>query len=294
MPDIFLSYVREDKDQAQRLAQALERQGWCVFWDRSSIHIGEALDEVIENAIAQCRCMIVGWSRLANKSDWVWGEANTGRERRILLPLKFEAVEPPIVFRRIRTEDFCNWRGEEASSEFQALCKSVRRLLGEPAQFSPPAADLAKAVETSPPLIQANRLVTEPEMIVIPAGSFAMGGDQYDNEKPIHTVTFAKPFKLGKYPVTFDEYDVFAEQTGLAKPDDEGLGRGRRPVINASWQDAITYAAWLRETTGQPYRLPSEAEWEYACRAGSRGEFFGATTPVWLNTMPGLTKMPQA
>ncbi|OHX34104.1 hypothetical protein BJL95_06345 [Methylomonas sp. LWB] len=274
MPDIFLSYVREDKEQAQRLAQALERQGWCVFWDRSSIHIGEDLDEVIENAIEQCRCMIVGWSRLAKKSDWVRGEATIGRERRILLPLKFETVEPPIAFRSLHTEDFSDWRGEEASSEFQALCKSVRRLLGEPAQFSPPAADLAKAVETSPPLIQANRLVTEPEMIIIPAGSFAMGGDQYDNEKPIHTVTFAKPFKLGKYPVMFVEYDVFAEQTGRAKPEDLGWGRGRRPVINVTWQDAADYAAWLRETTGKPYRLPSEAEWEYACRAGSRGEFF--------------------
>lgn len=273
MPDIFLSYVREDKEQAQRLAQALERQGWCVFWDRSSIHIGEDLDEVIENAIEQCRCMIVGWSRLAKKSDWVLGEATIGRERRILLPLKFETVEPPIAFRSLHTENFSDWRGEEASSEFQALCKSVRRLLGEPAQYSAPASTV-KAFENSPAPIDANRRSFEPEMIVIPAGSFAMGGNQRQKGKPLHTVTFAKPFKLGKYPVMFSEYDVFAEQTGRAKPDDRGWGRGRRPVVNVSWQDAVAYAAWLREATGQSYRLPSEAEWEYACRAGIHGEFF--------------------
>ena len=76
-------------------------------------------------------------------------------------------------------------------------------------------------------------------------------------------------FAIGRYPVTFAEYDHFCDATGREKPDDEGWGRGRMPVINVSWDDAVAYAAWLSEQTGKRYRLPSEAEWEYACRAGT-------------------------
>jgi formylglycine-generating enzyme required for sulfatase activity len=113
-----------------------------------------------------------------------------------------------------------------------------------------------------------------PEMVVIPAGQFKMGSDDYDDydddEKPIHRVTIAYPFAIGKYPVTFAEYDAFCEDSGRNKPSDEGWGRGERPVINICWQDAKEYCQWLSEQTGKTYRLPSEAEWEYACRAGSQ------------------------
>ena len=109
-----------------------------------------------------------------------------------------------------------------------------------------------------------------PEMVVIPAGSFLMGclsGSCYRNE-PVHSVRIAS-FEMSKYEVTFEEYDAFTDTTGRERTDDEGWGRGRRPVINVSWHDAVAYTQWLSSQTGKNYRLPSEAEWEYAARAGS-------------------------
>ena len=115
-----------------------------------------------------------------------------------------------------------------------------------------------------------------PEMVAIPGGSFRMGCvsglNCRDDEKPVHRVRVAS-FELSKYEVTFEEYDHFIAETGRRSPKDEGWGRGRRPVINVSWEDAVAYTEWLSAQTGERYRLPSEAEWEYAARAGSESKF---------------------
>jgi len=111
-------------------------------------------------------------------------------------------------------------------------------------------------------------------MMVVPAGSFEMGSTS-DFEKPVHRVTIAKPFAIGRYEVTFDEWDrcVTAGRCKF-RPDDRGWGRGNRPVINVSWVDAKEFTSWLSERTGKNYRLPTEAEWEYAARGGTNTTFW--------------------
>ncbi len=112
-----------------------------------------------------------------------------------------------------------------------------------------------------------------PAMVWLPKGKFKMGSNESRWEKPIHEVTIDYELAVGKYPVTFAEYDKFCDLTERQKPEDKGWGRGNRPVINVSWNDARDYCEWLSEQTGQCYRLLSEAEWEYACRAGSTGKY---------------------
>jgi len=104
-----------------------------------------------------------------------------------------------------------------------------------------------------------------PEMVVIPAGQtyLASGRD----------VTIVAPFAVGKFEVTFAEWDVCVTDGGCThRPEDRGWGRGRQPVINVTWDDAQQYVAWLSRKTGKTYRLLSEAEWEYAAQAGSGRE----------------------
>ncbi|MCS6929573.1 MAG: formylglycine-generating enzyme family protein [Saprospiraceae bacterium] len=136
-----------------------------------------------------------------------------------------------------------------------------------------------------------------PEMVLIRGGSFTMGCTPeqhpcWDDEKPAGRVTVGD-FYLGKYEVTFEEYDAFCEATGRPKPYDWQWGRGRRPVVDVSWFDVVAYCNWLSEQEGlepvytidgahvranwnaKGYRLPTEAEWEYAARGGGKAVPFG-------------------
>jgi len=109
----------------------------------------------------------------------------------------------------------------------------------------------------------------EPEMVSVPAGSFTMGDrNGPSNERPARNVRVER-FEVSRYEVTFAQFDAFTLETKRVRIDDRGWGRGNRPVINVTWEEAKQYVAWLSKRTGKSYRLLSEAEWEYAARAGT-------------------------
>ena len=154
----------------------------------------------------------------------------------------------------------------------------------QPAAPGPPPPPPAPPAPPPPPVYKAGDFFRDcpdcGELVVLPAGSFDMGSGE-NFEGPVHRVTIAKPFAIGRREVTFSEWDQCIAGGGCKyRPDDHGWGRGDRPVIDISWLDAKDFLKWLSDKTGQTYRLPTEAEWEYAARAGT-------TTPFWWGSSVG-------
>ncbi|MGE0697744.1 MAG: SUMF1/EgtB/PvdO family nonheme iron enzyme, partial [Hyphomicrobiaceae bacterium] len=206
-------------------------------------------------------------------------------------------------------------RAETFRADADQLIAFLRQFLGDGEAPGAPAASIAPVPRSAPTPVSASaalpmrrfdmrvgplgkeRLVPlaagesvsdipfGPEMVLVPPGHFWMGspeGEGDANERPRHEVTIGYPLLVGKYPVTFEEWDFYVEQatregTGGSRqphrPKDHGWGRGRQPVVDVSWQDAVLACEWLSRFTGKAYRLLSEAVWEYCCRAGSDGRF---------------------
>lgn len=195
--------------------------------------------------------------------------------------------------------------GSLARARLEELKKSQVAVVAPSVQPAIPTTPVQPAVGIFPPATGATPLSPEreralkprdsfkecdacPEMVVVPAGAFTMGSpdtekDRRKDEGPQHRVTVARPFAVGRFAVTFDEWDACVSDAGCNgyRPADEGWGRGKRPVIYVNWEDAKAYLAWLSRKTGKTYRLLSESEREYVTRAGT-------STPFWFGSSISL------
>lgn len=175
--------------------------------------------------------------------------------------------------------DFKAYLSAFPEGRFAALARI--RIAPEPLAPPPPQVEQAAIPVAPPPPVEPSKPSRPgttadcdncPEMIAVPAGTFDMGSNEGEPfERPRHAVAIRKPFAIGRSEVTFDEWAACTAAGACSvTPADRGWGRGSRPVINLSWDDTMEYVAFLSKRSGKTYRLPSEAEWEYAARGGTQ------------------------
>lgn len=289
MADIFISYSSKDRELIEALATDLTRGGYAVWWDTSLLG-GDNFRHVILRELAAAQCVIVVWTPNSVLSDWVVSEAEHAKAQGKLLPLRVRELndkDVPMPFGVLHTELL-----DQRDKIVAAVTKM--QLLGG-AQGAVPRAEPPRLREAptwpdgslKPDFVTAPLAGTEfrdlaegPLLTVVPAGGFVMGSaadeaGRKKSEGPPHRVRIAAALAVGKYPVTFRDWEAFSAHTKSAyRPSANDWGGGDRPVINVSWDDALAYCEWLSIATGQAYRLLTESEWEYCCRAG-------ATTRYW-------------
>ena len=278
---IFLAHAREDKPQIRKLYADLKAKGFDPWLDEEDLLAGQIWKQEIPKAIKGADIFLACLSsRSIEKKGYVQKEFRTALAAMaelppgsiFLLPVRLDECDIPdlqipdqgLSLRDIHWVDLWQDRG------FDRLLKSLGQVID--------TGDAKKEGRTTDERQTKQKLDWAPEMVVIPAGTFLMGSPEdeegrYEIEGPQHKVTIGRSFELGRYAVTFDEYDYFCDRTGRKKPGDWDWGRDRRPVINVSWNHATAYTKWLSEETGETYHLPSEAEWEYACRAGTTSRY---------------------
>jgi formylglycine-generating enzyme required for sulfatase activity len=231
------------------------------------------------------------WAKIAlmslNKSDpdearrWLKKAESASPDLPELVALK-QALKQAEVAEQIRQTDAGAFAAARRVDTRRAYWAYLERCATDCQYRAEAEAALARLAPANPVLRdRLNDGSQGPEMVVIPTGQFQMGSPSSEtgrySDEPFHRVRITKPFAIGKYEVMFHEYEWFASAKGKPLPNDHDWGRGRRPIINVSWTDATAYAEWLSEQTGQRYRLPTEAEWEYAARAGT------TTSRYWGN-----------
>src|SRR6186713_407573 len=129
MPDVFLSYCREDQPVARRFAEGLERDGFSVWWDQS-LSAGESFDKVTEKALKDARAVVVLWSKRSVESRWVRSEATLADRYGTLVPVTIEECDRPVMFELTHTADLANWRGDPADPRWRSFVAGLRSAMG--------------------------------------------------------------------------------------------------------------------------------------------------------------------
>ena len=279
--EIFLSYDKSDRKKVRILAEALAKQGHSIWWDRD-IHGGKRYAKVIKNKLNNAQCVIVLWSKHSVESDWVLDEAGLAKDK--LIPILIDKVDIPLGFGQIHTLDFIDWQGILPHPTFNLLLDSVVEIMG------PPAAGNTEFQKTSSEERWKEKKETLTNSIgtkfaLIPAGEFMMGSEDFDLSKPVHTVKIRTPFYLGIYPVTQREWNA------IMGNNPSKFNGNDLPVESVSWNKVQDFIKKLNEKEGtNKYRLPTEAEWEYAARAGTTTQYSFGDDDLKLGEYAWYTK----
>ncbi|MGF1519156.1 MAG: SUMF1/EgtB/PvdO family nonheme iron enzyme [Nodosilinea sp.] len=318
MPNIFLSYRRSDSDDiAGRIYDRLVAHfgKGSIFFDVDTIPLGIDFREFLQGEVQQCQVLVAiigstwlgttdgdGHRRLDNTADWVRIELETALARQIpIIPLLVRGaqmpkeIELPSSLQKLAYRNATTARaGRDFHPDMDVLIRGieilVERFLTPTFKFEVVTVNAqGQVVNTTTKTAEyvrenlGNGITLD--LVRIPAGQFLMGAPageegRFDEEGPQHRVTVSE-FWLGKYPVTQAQYQAIMGQN----PSHFSENGANRPVETVSWHDAVAFCQKLSKKMGRTYRLPSEAEWEYACRAGTTTPFyFGSTiTPDLAN-----------
>jgi formylglycine-generating enzyme required for sulfatase activity len=306
---IFISYRRVDSSDVtgriyDRLVSAFDRNS--VFKDVDSIPFGVDFREHLDQAVSQCQvCLAVigrtwleatdeeGRRRIDSSQDFVRLELESVLRRNIpVIPILVSGArmpapdQLPFSLQSLAYRQFAPVRSDpDFHRDMNRLILEIQKHVGSALPPTPTKQTFTFEVvavndqgqEISRKPGQAE-YVSEPlgngiilDLVKIPGGAFEMGSDESENEQPIHSVTVA-PFWLGKFPVTQAQYEA------VMGTNPSNVKGAKRPVEQVSWNDAVAFCQRLSEKLGTQYRLPSEAEWEYACRAGTKTPFYFGET----------------
>ena len=283
------------KAEFEDLAHALERERRGDRGDEALSRL-EALGKLAPDdplLVAGRQQLARGWAALAQESlakqdlakarDWL-KKAESVQPKQLELAKLARALDQAEAEARIKQSDAEAFAVAQRRNTRQAYWAYLDQCGAICHHRAAAEAALARLAPTLPGL--RDRLSDGsqgPEMVALPAGVFRMGSPPQEksryNDEQQRSVRLSRPFAIGRYEVMFHEYDRFVAAAGRSSPNDQGWGRGRRPAINITWRDAVAYADWLSEQTGHRYRLPTEAEWEYAARGGVTASRFWGDDP---------------
>lgn len=293
MADVFISYKKEDFRDAQRVAEALQRDGLSVWWD-DQLTPRDAWDAELEREIAAARAVVVLWTDLSVKSDWVRTEAHFAVERGKLVPVLLRACAIPLAFSLRQTVNLTGWQGDAQARDWRKFLSWISDLAssapgdGRLTRASPvtksnpyrevvaelpsgePVVDGAFVNASTPPGTAFRDAEGLPVLRLIAPGAYLRGApfgdpDASSFERPQHRVEIPRALGIGVFPVLASEY---ARVIGTPPAGMDRQAHARKPVTHVSFKDAEDFLQRLSKMTGETYRLPSESEWEYACRAG--------------------------